>query len=163
VDEALKGAAEGGARTEKVFLADLDIGGCRACEACRRDEVPWCIQLDDMIPLYEKILEADAIILGTPVYWWGPSAQLKVCIDRWYALIGSKREKLKGKEVVLICAMGDTDPATARHVIGMFADSFEYLGMPFENQLVVTAHEAGEVKGNQEALAEAWSLGNYLA
>ncbi len=163
VEEALKGAAGQGAQTEKVFLADLKIGGCKACEACLRNEVEWCIQQDDMIPLYEKILAADAILQGTPVYWWGPSAQLKAFMDRWYALNGSKREKLKGKQVALICAMGDTDPATARHVIGMFQDSFSYLGMPFENQLVVSAHQPGEVASNQEALREAWNLGNFLA
>ena len=163
VDEALKGAAERGAQTEKVFLADLLVGGCKACEACLRNEVEWCIQQDDMIPIYEKILAADAIILGTPVYWWGPSAQLKAFMDRWYALNGSKREKLKGKQVALICAMGDTDPATARHVIGMFEDGFSYLGMPFENQMVVTAHKAGEAAENKDAMKEAWNLGNYLA
>jgi multimeric flavodoxin WrbA len=163
VDEALKGAAEQGAQIEKVFLGNLEIGGCRACEACLRNEVEWCIQQDDMIHLYEKILTADAIILGTPVYWWGPSAQLKAFMDRWYALNGTKREKLKGKQVALICVMGDTDPATARHVLGMFQDSFAYLGMPFENQLVVSAHQAGAVAENKEAIQEAWHLGNFLA
>ena len=163
VEEALKGAAEGGAHTEKVFLADLDIGACRGCAACLRNEVEWCVQEDDMIALYQKVLSADAIILGTPIYWWGPTAQLKLFIDRWYALMGDKRQELQGKTVVLICAMGDTDPATARHTIGMFEDSFSYLGMPFENQLVVSAHEKGEVATNKEALSEAWHLGNYLA
>ena len=163
VEETLKGAAEGGALTEKVFLDDLLIGGCKGCAACLRNEVEWCIQADDMISLYPKIMEADVIILGTPIYYWGPSAQLKEFIDRWYALMGDKKEGLKGKEAALICAMGDTDPATARHTIGMFEDCFSYLGMPFDSQLVVSAHERGEVAHNKEALSQAWHLGNYLA
>jgi multimeric flavodoxin WrbA len=163
VEEVLKGAQEGGADAEKIFLADLTIGGCQGCGACVRNEVDWCIQKDDMTDLYPRILAADVIVLGTPIYWWGPSAQLKAFFDRWYALNGDKRTQLKGKQVALVCAMGDTDPATARHVIGMFQDSFSYLEMQFENQLVVSAHTQGEVSQNKEAMAEAWNLGNYLA
>ncbi len=163
VDQVLKGAREGGAETKKVFLSDLCIGGCQGCGACLRKEVDWCVQKDDMNDLYPHILAADTIVLGTPIYWWGPSAQMKAFFDRWYALNGDKRTQLAGKQVALVCAMGDTDPATARHTIGMFQDSFSYLEMKFDHQLVVSAHTYGEAEQNTEAMAEAWNLGNYLA
>ncbi len=162
MDEALRGAAEAGAETEKIFIDDLDIKPCKGCGACLRDEVEWCAQEDDMIDLYPKILLADGIMLGTPIYWWGPSAQLKLFFDRWYALMGKHRDKMKGKKTALICAMGDTNPKTARHTTGMFQDAFSYLSMPMSGEMVVTAHEKGEVSKNKEALDEAFALGKNM-
>jgi multimeric flavodoxin WrbA len=163
LSEVVRGAKEGGAEVETVFLREKFIGPCRGCAACLRQDVEWCVQADDMIELYSKILESDAIVLGTPVYWWGPSAQMKAFFDRWYALLGKEKATLSGKQAAVVCVMGDEEPETARHVIGMFKDAFHYLAMPFVSQLVVTAHERGEVINNKDALSEAWHLGNYLA
>jgi multimeric flavodoxin WrbA len=161
VDEILKGAKDAGATTEKVILDDLDINPCKACYSCRTNG--RCIQKDDMTGLYDKLREADVWVIGTPVYWWGPSAQLKAFIDRWFAMSGSKEKKQKsfgGRRVVLAVAMGDTDPATGRHVIGMFTDALEYVGAEFfDSILAAGVYDPGEVKSNTEIMQKAYQAG----
>lgn len=161
VSEALNGAEKAGAEVQKVFLNDLDISPCQACESCLK--TGSCCTDDDMQPLYDVIVQADAVIIGTPVYWWGPSAQTKVFFDRWYAFLGENSPKMKGKRAGVICVHGDEKPDTARHIIGMFEDAFSYLEMPFEEKLAVAAEGLGSVKNNAEALRKARDLGRRLA
>jgi multimeric flavodoxin WrbA len=82
VDEVLCGAEEAGALVEKVILSKLNIAPCRACDACRK--TGQCAQRDDMPALLKKMERSQVWVLGTPVYWWGPTAQFKAFLDRWY-------------------------------------------------------------------------------
>lgn len=79
-DAFMKGAQEAGHETEKIYIEDLKIGGCRACYACRGTGV--CFQKDDMARVLEKMIAADMIVLATPVYFYSLSGQLKTLIDR---------------------------------------------------------------------------------
>ncbi len=78
--EALEVIAQSGIETELVRLAEKDIRPCTGCEACASGET--CSINDDLLPLYFKAKEADAIILATPVYFSSASAQLKAFMDR---------------------------------------------------------------------------------
>lgn len=159
LERALVGAASRGARVEKIHLDDLEIHPCRACEGCRG--AGGCVQEDDMQALYAKMVAADGLIIATPVYWWGPSAQTKAFVDRWYALVPSGA--MEGKRVAVLCAHEDEDPGTARHLLGMFAESFRYLKMHVVGTLAVVAGERGEVARDERALARATELGCMVA
>lgn len=162
VEAVIRGATENGAEVEKVFLADLDVKPCDACDACRKSG--RCVVRDDMASLYEKLFASDAWVLGTPIYWWGPSAQLKAFVDRWYAFSGDEeRQRVDGKRAALVAAFEDSDPATARHAVGMLRDAFDYLRMDFVDQVLVTAGARGEAAKNQAALDRAYALGKRLA
>ena len=89
VREALAGAEQKGAETELYLVADKNIGPCIACEACAAKGV--CATDDDMQVLYKKLLAADGIILGTPVYFINVSAQAKAVIDRSFAFLRHRR------------------------------------------------------------------------
>lgn len=65
---------------EKVVLADLSIAPCKGCGAC--EKLGRCIQEDDFQSLSQKILDADVLILATPVYSLSVCAQAKALIDR---------------------------------------------------------------------------------
>ncbi len=69
-------------------LADLDIHPCIGCGHCEKEGM--CVFKDDMRMLYEKIAEADRIILASPIYFYGLTAQTKICIDRCQALWSRK-------------------------------------------------------------------------
>ncbi len=161
MDAVIRGATENGAEVEKVFLPDLDIGPCDACDACRKSF--RCVVRDDMIALYEKLFASDVWVLGTPIYWWGPSAQLKAFVDRWYAFSGDEEGRVSGKRAALVAAFEESDPATARHTVGMLQDTFDYLKIDFVDQVLVTAGPRGEVAKNQSALDRASALGKRLA
>jgi multimeric flavodoxin WrbA len=83
VEEVLLGAKDYGAEIESVFLNDLDISPCQACNACL--PTGRCVLRDDMDDLWEQLWSADIWVFGTPIYWVGPSAQMKTFLDRWYA------------------------------------------------------------------------------
>ena len=104
VDAVLAGAQEAGALTAKVSLRDLDLRPCLACDACQRTGA--CVQKDDMAALLDKMQEAQVWVLGTPVYWWGPTAQFKAFLDRWY---GSDRKAVFPGKRVILTIPGDKD------------------------------------------------------
>lgn len=82
--EAQKGAESVGAKTEYIDLYDMSFTGCRSCLACKlkNGKHPGCAWKDDLSPLIERILEADALIIGTPIYWGEPTAQFRALMER---------------------------------------------------------------------------------
>ncbi|HJK09514.1 MAG TPA: NAD(P)H-dependent oxidoreductase, partial [Methanocorpusculum sp.] len=62
IETALDAAKAAGAEVEFIDAAKMDIHGCRGCLACKKDQTKFCVQKDDMTPLYEKINAADAVI-----------------------------------------------------------------------------------------------------
>ena len=112
--------------------------------------------------LFERLHACGVWVLGTPVYWWGPSAQMKAFMDRWFAKVASRDERdiLSGHSVVLAVPLGDTDPATARHVVGMFEDALAYLNSRVvESVLATGAYDAGDVKSMPDVLEKARRAG----
>ncbi len=80
VRESLNTIAEEGIETEFISLAGKELNPCLGCNICK--ETGYCQILDDIEPILEKMKEADGIILGSPVYFGGVSAQLKMLMDR---------------------------------------------------------------------------------
>jgi len=76
----LAGAEEAGAEVDLIDLADMRIAPCIACDSCSLDGK--CVYSDDFTPLYERMLDADALVLASPVYVDNVSAQMKILIDR---------------------------------------------------------------------------------
>jgi multimeric flavodoxin WrbA len=104
VRSALLGAEEvAGTRTVFVSLAGLTISGCDRCADCIT--AGTCLIDDDMRPLYPLLLEADAIILGSPVYWGSPSALCKAFMER-VAGFGLQEKRLRLKVGGAIAAGG---------------------------------------------------------
>ena len=84
LDEALKGAQSQGAESEKIIVDKLKIAPCREYYGCLRDGN--CVIRDDMDDIYPKLLDADVIIIASPIFFYGLTAQLKALIDRSQAL-----------------------------------------------------------------------------
>ncbi|WP_456416710.1 flavodoxin family protein [Methanocaldococcus sp.] len=80
VRESLNAIAEEGIETEFISLAGKELNPCLGCNICK--ETGYCQILDDIEPILEKMKEADGIIFGSPVYFGGVSAQLKMLMDR---------------------------------------------------------------------------------
>ena len=106
LNEALNSAKQEGAETKLCQVADKHIDPCNACNACKSNG-GICVIKDDMQELYEKINEADGIIFGTPVYYYGMAAQCKTILDRTFA-IPSMANKVGGI-VVVAGSMGNID------------------------------------------------------
>ena len=158
VSAVLDGAGENRHSTEKVYLYDFDIGSCVDCKSCKRGNYK-CGLSDDMQTLYPKLEEADIIIFGTPLYWYGPTAKMKLLIDRLRPFIASK--KLKGKKAILIVPSEEGSEA-CNFIVGMFNLSFKYLEMDLIGKLLPKASEKAEVRGHHGTLNDAFVLGKSL-
>ncbi|MBO7672516.1 flavodoxin family protein [bacterium] len=83
--EALKGAEAAGAKAEYIDLVDLNFKGCMSCFACKRkgaDLGGLCAFNDELHPILEKILSADAVIIGSPVYYSFPTGMFRNLLER---------------------------------------------------------------------------------
>ena len=159
-DEVLAGAAEAGALTEKVMLSKLDIGPCRACDACKK--TGKCVQQDDMHALLEQMEQSDVWVLGTPVYYWGPTAQFKALVDRWYG--AGKAVEFKGKRVILIIPLGSGSAYDARHTVGMLKDALSWQKTELLTTLLVPGvMKRGAVRERHDVLATARRAGRDAA
>jgi len=143
VDEVLAGAREAGAISKKAILNEMDVNPCQACNECHR--TGRCVQEDDMLSLIEHMKESEVRVLGTSVYWWGPTAQFKAFIDRWYGL---NREMFRGKRVILAIPLGGGSDSYAKHTTGMLTDILDYLGAERYESLIATgSHGPGSIRG----------------
>jgi multimeric flavodoxin WrbA len=112
-----------------------------------------------MPAVMEQMMRSGVWVLGTPVYWWGPTAQFKAFLDRWY-VGGEFLSRREGQRAILVIPLGDTDAGTARHVVGMFEDVLAYLRVElFATVLAPGAHHWGEVREHASVLAAAYRAG----
>ena len=80
LDMVLRRSSELGAETKSIWLGDRSIKGCRACYGCV--EAKRCVVEDDFQAVFEEIMKADAVILGSPTYHASVTADMKALLDR---------------------------------------------------------------------------------
>ena len=158
IEETQRGFKVGGHTFEKIYLYKYDISPCIDCRKCKKGDCV-CVINDDMQQIYPKMDEADLIIFGTPNYWYGPTAKMKLLIDRMRPYVAN--EKLKGKKAVVIIPAAE-GPNACDPLIEMFRMSFDYLEMEFTGKILAKAYERGEIKDDHEVLKNAYDLGASL-
>jgi multimeric flavodoxin WrbA len=161
-DQAAAGAMEAGALVESIYLHGLDIRACDACELCSDGA---CVIEDDMQPLYPKLAAADAILLASPIYWFTITAQLKLCIDRWYGFQGHKWKEVSHKQYGMILTYGDKDLYTsgAINAIHTYETMCRFLKSDIAGIVHGSLDAVGDVEKHPELMQEAYELGKLLA
>jgi len=158
VRKALEGAEAKGATTTYVSLAGKEIKGCIACPDCGKKG--RCIIDDDMQEIYPLLVEADAIVLGSPVYFGNFASQTKALIDRCYFLHKSGK-KLSGKVGGVIAVGG-----RAGHELTVLSmiDYMTIVGMVLPGGAFVQSYsrEPGAAASEEKALEGAKELGERL-
>jgi len=163
ISKILEGARSEGVAGDCLFLGDLTIQECDGCYRCWKGKE--CNKDDDMNGIYPRIIESAAIVFGTPVYWYGPTALIKAFLDRFvYFNCPENREHIKGKPAVLAVPCEEADPAAADLVKAMFEKSLQYLEMNLIGFIIVPGvTKRGEIIKKQGPLEEAYNLGIRLA
>ncbi|MDI9614531.1 flavodoxin family protein [Methanothermobacter sp.] len=105
LERALEKLADEGLETEFFTVRGKSISPCRHCDYCLRNKE--CVLKDDMYPLYDLLRGARGIIIATPVYNGGVSAQVKAIMDRCRALGAEDYDSLRGKLGMGIAVGGD--------------------------------------------------------
>ena len=73
---------------ERIHITGYKVGGCLGCYKCReKKDEPGCVQKDDALAIFDKMIQADAIVYASPLYCWSFSSQLKPLIDRHVCLV----------------------------------------------------------------------------
>ena len=86
----------------------MKIDGCRGCGACYKTGKPCVFDKDEWNGIAPEILAADVLIIASPVYWFGLTAQVKAAIDRMFCFL-SKGAEFRGKKAALLMAAADGD------------------------------------------------------
>ena len=100
-------AVEAGNEAIKIRVAEKKIGFCSACYYCRQSG-GVCAKKDDMADILQKMIDADVIVLASPVYFYSIDAQMKALIDRTLA----RWTEVKNKEFYYIVTCADRDKKT---------------------------------------------------
>jgi len=109
-EKIASGAKKAGAKIETVYLHGLKILPCESCFYCQKPRSKGCSIEDDMQPLFRKMVEADAWVIASPVYWFNMSAQTKLWMDRTLALSAYMKEPFTGKRIAIAMSYGGEDP-----------------------------------------------------
>ncbi len=97
--EAQRGAEQAGAEVEYINLVDINFKGCMSCFACKRKGVDLgglCAWKDDLKPVLERIINADAVIIGSPIYYSYPTGMFRNLLERMLFAAGKYMVDEKG-------------------------------------------------------------------
>lgn len=153
-NEFMRGAAESCNEMEKIRVSEKKIGYCTACYACRGTGV--CAIKDDMAEVMQKIIDADVLVLASPVYFYSIDAQLKALIDRtvcrwtevknkeFYYIMTAADSGMESMETTLACFRGYADCVEGANEMGVIYGTGVY--------------DKGEIL-NKKQMQEAYEMG----
>jgi len=159
-----EGAQAEGASVETVFLHELEIRPCTSCYACQAPGSTGCAIDDEMQKPFPLMLEADAWVLASPVYWFTMSAQLKIWMDRCFAFPAYAEDPFKGRRIAIAMAYGGEDPFDSGCVNALrtFQDAYGYVGATIAGFVYGSAMKPGEIRKNKALMEAAFDLGKKL-
>jgi multimeric flavodoxin WrbA len=167
LDEALRGASDHGGLCEKIILRDLKITPCLEIYKCAEDGV--CAIQDEMQGLFPKIIQAERLLLASPIFFYSVPALAKAMIDRCQSLWVKKYilklpvspiAERKGVFISVAATRGKKLFDGVRLTVKYFFDAID---VAYSDELLVRgADEKGEVRDQPEALQAAYDLGQRL-
>ncbi len=167
LDEALKGARSQGAYVEKILVDELEIAPCHEDYGCLVDGN--CVIRDDMDSIYPKLLEADVVIIASPIFFYGLTSQVKALIDRCQAL-WARKYILKqnppdtGRKGAFIAVGATKGKKLFDGSIMTVKYFFQTIGVEYGEQLLAPGvDKQGEIMDHPTALTDAFELGSRIA
>ena len=141
---------------EIVYVADYNVNPCIGCNSCFVREGNKCFQDDDMVKIYEKLRNADIVVIASPVYFYGISAQLKAIVDRLHTpMRNTFHIKKLGLLLVGAAQLPNLfDPILMQYQMVLDFFKLESIG----TVLVRGVNDIGDIDGNS-ALKEAYDMG----
>lgn len=157
-DEFQRGAEERGHYVEKIRVASKDVHPCIACYHCRENGGE-CVFKDDMAEILQKMIEADVLVLASPVYFYSIDAQLKAVIDRTVA----RWLEVKNKEFYYIVTMADEEASSADTTLACFRGYADCVTGAVEKGVIIGSgvYEPGTVK-QTPAMEKAYEMGKNV-
>lgn len=152
-----KQAMEG--NVEVLQVADMQIAPCRGCNACFGEE-HRCVQQDDVGLLYDALARAEVLVIVSPVYFYGISAQLAAAIQR---LHNPLRDGFKIRHAALLLAAASHKPHVCDAIRQQYRMLLDHFGIGDEGQVVAQGVGPAGAVGDTEYMQQARILGAKLA
>lgn len=169
-EAVLEGAAAAGHQTELVHLADHVQGLLRNCRECRRSDGFCSIDDGYRNVLFEKVMPADALVLATPIWWYGMSGQLKNFFDRMFCYFAlsypdhaSVHRGLYGKRVAVVLSAEENNLSARLGIIQTMQELCRYMHWSMVGVVTGIGNSTGEVVNDpSDPLSHARELGRRL-
>ena len=155
VDAFVRGAAEHH-QVEIISMRYVKVNPCLGCNACFKNDANICAQKDYMPAIYEKMSQADMLVIASPVYFYGISAQLKAVIDRFHNPI---RDSFHIKKMALLLVGAATLPELFDAILTEYNLCLKFFNLEDAGKILVRGvKDKGDIK-NTDALNEAYMFG----
>lgn len=157
-DRFMEGALEAGNEVEKIFVAGKKIAPCMACYYCRTHRGACAIK-DDMADVLQKMIDADVIVLSSPVYFYSISAQLKALIDRTVA----RWLEVRNKEFYYIMTAAEDSDNVMDTTLACFRGYADCVEGAVEKGVIYGkgVYERGEIL-DKSAMRDAYEMGRSI-
>lgn len=157
-DEFMRGAVETGNDVEKIRVAEKKIGYCSACYYCGKSG-GVCAKKDDMAEVLQKMIDADVIVLSSPVYFYSIDAQMKAVIDRTLA----RWREIKDKEFYYIVTCADSEREAQERTLECFRGFADCVDGAVEKGVVygTGVYQPGEIR-DTAAFTQAYEMGKTI-
>ena len=153
--EAFAKGASAQHHVEIVSVRDYNVNPCLGCNACFKSN-GICAQKDDMDIIYEKVSQADMLVIASPVYFYGISAQLKAVIDRFHNPI---RDTFHIKKMALLLVGAASLPELFDAILTEYNLCLKFFNIEDAGKVLVRGvKDKGDIK-NTDALNEAYKFG----
>ena len=153
----IKGAQEAGHEVVRFDSAFKNVHPCAACNKCGMNG--QCVFKDDFEFVKANIVDADAVVFATPMYYFGISAQIKAVIDRFYAINGQIHVP---KKAVLIMTYADTSAKEAQPIISHYETLLNYLGWSDAGKVIASGAWTEGSVNNTQYPKQAYELGKNI-
>ena len=155
VEAFVKGASQKH-HVEVVSVHDYKVNPCMGCNACFKSESNSCVQKDDMPLIYEKMAVADMLVIASPVYFYGLSAQLKAVIDRFHNPI---RDTFHIKKTALLLVGAASLPELFDGILAQYRLCLNFFKLEDAGRVLVRGvKDKGDIQ-NTEAIQKANEFG----
>ena len=144
---------------EIISVCDYKVNPCVGCNSCFTREGNKCFQNDGMADIYAKMANADMLVVASPVYFYGISAQLKNIIDRCHTPM---RKNFKIKSTALLLVAGSSKSCVFDAIVKQYELIVDYFHFEDKGRVLVGGvNDKGAIAGREE-LKKAYLLGKNL-
>ena len=128
---------------ERINITEYTVGGCLGCYKCKeKKDEPGCVQKDDALAIFEKMIRSDAIVYASPLYCWSFTSQIKPLIDRHFCLVSGEGTPehdslIGGKPAALLVTCAGPIEGNCDAIQGIFAGFSDYLRLTAKGNFIL--------------------------
>jgi len=128
---------------ERVNITEYEVNGCIGCYKCKEtNSEPGCVQKDDALTIFEKMIQADAIVYASPLFCWSFTSQIKPLIDRHFCLVSGEGTPdydslVRGKRAALLVTCAGPIEGNCDAIKIIFSGFTDYLKLEAKGDYIL--------------------------